>query len=375
MLPCCAASLCDKCAKKRIKEENGKCHMCKDAVDSENLIPYRLLRDKVDKFVSISGYKRRQMGSSIKSAILRSPRGTSPPTPPTPPAPPPRMPTHPPARTSAPHTAHQQSHPQQPHSSRYDRHQEPFYDDRHRHQYSRSLEWGKQHTHRTDRTYISPSDDPLAAFQAAMAKMDYEKERSRSRSYYSPPRAYRKHSRPHRRERLESDIPPETREERERRLEFERNLRRRDRREESEVSWESRVSQCKEEYIKKGKGDRACRSFVNSDELQDNGGDVMHQGGGRNDKSGKVDDKEAGKVVDEEGGKVAKTKTVGGEVYQGDSTPSLSPESINTREKEGQERSENAKDEEAMSKDNVKELQKELSLTGKPASLDLCKDQ
>ena len=26
-----------------------------------------------------------------------------------------------------------------------------------------------------------------------MAKMDYEKERSRTRSYYSPPRAYRKH--------------------------------------------------------------------------------------------------------------------------------------------------------------------------------------
>ena len=57
MLPCCAASLCDKCAKKRIKEENGKCHMCKDAVDSENLIPYRLLRDKVGvtfhKFITI----------------------------------------------------------------------------------------------------------------------------------------------------------------------------------------------------------------------------------------------------------------------------------------------------------------------------------
>ena len=47
MLPCCAAALCDQCAKKRILEENGKCHICKDTVDPENLIPYRLLRDKV----------------------------------------------------------------------------------------------------------------------------------------------------------------------------------------------------------------------------------------------------------------------------------------------------------------------------------------
>ena len=47
MLPCCAAALCDQCAKKKIFELNGKCHMCKDTVDPENLIPYRLLRDKV----------------------------------------------------------------------------------------------------------------------------------------------------------------------------------------------------------------------------------------------------------------------------------------------------------------------------------------
>merc|ERR1719341_1486438 len=89
--------------------------------------------------------------------------------------------------------------------------------------------------------------------------MDYEKERSRTRFHYSPPRAYRKHSRPHRRERLESDIPPETREEREQRLEFERKLRKRSQREEDEVFGETKESHRDEEFCKRGRDGRGER--------------------------------------------------------------------------------------------------------------------
>ena len=131
----------------------------------------------MDKFLSISGYKRRQMSSSSisKLASLRSPRGTSPPTPPPPPPaadtnrPPPRVPRYPPPRTSALRTSSghpRQSHPQQPHSNQFS-HKEPYYD-RQRQQYSRSVG-----CYRADhRPYISPSDDPLAAFQVTLDLSD-----------------------------------------------------------------------------------------------------------------------------------------------------------------------------------------------------------
>merc|ERR1719447_791325 len=158
----------------------------------------------------------------------RSPRGTSPPSPPPPPPPtptpppgiqrpppPPSVPNFPPPKLSVvcntSSGGHLQGQPRHSHASRINQ-REQYYDSQKRLEYSRSVDWGHRDYGRA-RPYISPSDDPLAAFQAAMAKMDYEKERSRKRpSYYSPPRAYRKH-RSYRRERLESDIPPESKEE------------------------------------------------------------------------------------------------------------------------------------------------------------------
>ena len=110
------------------------------------------------------------MASSFvsKSASLRSPRGTSPPTPPPPPdtnRPLPRVPCFPPPRTPALRTS--SGHPQQNHSNRYSSHKESHYDDRQRQQYSRSVGWERDF--RADhRTYISPSDDPLAAFQVRL---------------------------------------------------------------------------------------------------------------------------------------------------------------------------------------------------------------
>ena len=134
--------------------------------------------NQVDKFLSISGYKRRQASVSKPAASLRSPRGTSPPTPPPPPAPdtnrppPPRVPCYPPPRapslsTSSGHM--RQSHPQhQPHFSNQYRHKKPYYDYRQRQQYSRSVGWGNRDYRADRRTYISPSDDPLAAFQVRL---------------------------------------------------------------------------------------------------------------------------------------------------------------------------------------------------------------
>merc|ERR1719341_614285 len=151
--------------------------------------------------------------------------------------------------------------------------------------------------------------------------MDYEKERSRTRFHYSPPRAYRKHSRPHRRERLESDIPPETREEREQRLEFERKLRKRAQREEDEVFGETKESHRDEEFRKKGREDRA--ALVKAGELQMKGGEAVVE-------EGSWKEREKFDQEDENGCK---------EVHQGDSTPSLSPETMDDCDKEGKERS------------------------------------
>ena len=190
MLPCCAAALCEGCAKRKLSEDSTNCPMCNDSVDPENLIPYRLLRDKVpnldkelynlrqmqvDKFMSISGYKRRQRSFSIRS---RSPRGTSPPSPPPPPPPtpppgiqrpppPPSVPNYPPPKLSVvcntSSGGHLQGQPQHPHASRINQ-REQYYDSQKRLEYSRSVDWGHRDYGRA-RPYISPSDDPLAAFQ------------------------------------------------------------------------------------------------------------------------------------------------------------------------------------------------------------------
>merc|ERR1719447_914924 len=201
-----------------------------------------------------------------------------------------------------------QGQPRHSHASRINQ-REQYYDSQKRLEYSRSVDWGHRDYGRA-RPYISPSDDPLAAFQAAMAKMDYEKERSRKRpSYYSPPRAYRKH-RSYRRERLERDIPPESKEEMEQRLEFERNLRRRE--EQRKASGNSRKF--------KGEGDSR-------------------------DREGSVESNETMKreTVEEtdrwEEEKPARGKTGDDEdkVRVGDSTPTLSPETSESRDEEGKD--------------------------------------
>ena len=132
-------------------------------------------------------------------------------------------------------------------------------------------------------------------------------------------------SRPHRRERFESDIPPETREEREQRLEFERKLRKRAQREEDKVSWETNVNHCDEEFCKKGQEEIVGATSMQVGELQHKDSEgVLENGstGGRKYQE-KVDLDEAA-----DGCK---------EVLQSDSTPSLSPETTDSIDKEGKE--------------------------------------
>ena len=48
MMPCCAGSACDDCARTGIVESEGcKCPMCGDMANPEELIPYRMYREKV----------------------------------------------------------------------------------------------------------------------------------------------------------------------------------------------------------------------------------------------------------------------------------------------------------------------------------------
>jgi len=49
MLPCCAGACCEACAQSGITCF-GNCPLCQDAVEMEDLIPYRMLRDKIDKY-------------------------------------------------------------------------------------------------------------------------------------------------------------------------------------------------------------------------------------------------------------------------------------------------------------------------------------
>ena len=138
---------------------------------------------QVDKFMSISGYKRRQRSCSMRP---RSPRGTSPPSPPPPPPPtptpppgiqrpppPPSVPNFPPPKLSVvcntSSGGHLQGQPRHSHASRINQ-REQYYDSQKRLEYSRSVDWGHRDYGRA-RPYISPSDDPLAAFQVLKQTM------------------------------------------------------------------------------------------------------------------------------------------------------------------------------------------------------------
>jgi len=59
MMPCCAGSACDECARNGIIDSEGsRCPVCTDVANPEELIPYRLFRDKVDKFRNQTGYTK-----------------------------------------------------------------------------------------------------------------------------------------------------------------------------------------------------------------------------------------------------------------------------------------------------------------------------
>merc|ERR1719186_1702936 len=58
-MPCCAGSACDECARNGILDcEGSRWPVCDDVANPEELIPYRLFRDKVDKFSNQSGYSK-----------------------------------------------------------------------------------------------------------------------------------------------------------------------------------------------------------------------------------------------------------------------------------------------------------------------------
>ena len=57
MMPCCAGSACEECAKNNI-DIYGSCPLCLAHSKCEDLIPYRMLRDKVKKYLeSIKKYQ------------------------------------------------------------------------------------------------------------------------------------------------------------------------------------------------------------------------------------------------------------------------------------------------------------------------------
>lgn len=229
MLPCCAASCCDKCARQRLSV-GSQCPVClQSGVSQEDLIPHRMSRQKVDRIrsqnavptpapVSSPGLTTSAVvppsTTSLSAARPLSPRGTSPPHPQCSPAattlhaslpataiPTLALPPRPPQAPAPP-----------PHSPR---------------------------------VYLEPALDPLAQFQQYLHSLD--RRRTADRSYRSPPTAYRAsrsnqrysyHSRDrdvrqegrHRSERKKirfvMDIPPETeRERRERKVyEQKRNM-------------------------------------------------------------------------------------------------------------------------------------------------------
>ena len=95
MMPCCAGSACDSCARKGIQDGGNKCPVCKELATSEDLIPYRLIRDKVERYCSSTGYSNSKVMPILPDIVLPtlqgrtapppSPRGSSPPRSCTPP--------------------------------------------------------------------------------------------------------------------------------------------------------------------------------------------------------------------------------------------------------------------------------------------------
>ena len=161
-------------------------------------------------------------------------------------------------------------------------------------------------------------------------------------------------SRPsYRRERLESDIPPETREEREQRLEFERKLRKRAQREEGKVFWGTKESHRDEEFRKRRREGAVGVTLVKGGELQEKGGEVDEGNWKKQEK------------FDEEAGGCK-------EVHQGDSTPSLSPETNDNCDGEVNERN---VEEDSKEDDVRKDIVQKGKLVEETASGELCSNE
>ena len=62
MMPCCAGPCCDTCAVTGVACF-GTCPLCQAVTSPEDLIPFRMLRDKIDKY-------------NEKMASAKSPRGS-----------------------------------------------------------------------------------------------------------------------------------------------------------------------------------------------------------------------------------------------------------------------------------------------------------
>ena len=84
MMPCCAGVACDVCARSSILvRDAGKCPMCKEGTCTDELIPYRLLREKVDRYKKLHKAAVKSPGhachedspvdSIIKAAAMISP--------------------------------------------------------------------------------------------------------------------------------------------------------------------------------------------------------------------------------------------------------------------------------------------------------------
>ena len=66
----CLGSACDECARDAIiSSEGSKCPLCGEQANPEELIPYRLFRDRVDKFQNQTGYVKKTREPPPPAAI------------------------------------------------------------------------------------------------------------------------------------------------------------------------------------------------------------------------------------------------------------------------------------------------------------------
>jgi len=283
-MPCCAGSACDSCARKGVQNGGNKCPVCKEVATAEDLIPYRLIRDKVDRYCSSTGYSvDGKVVPILPDIVLPTLQGRA--------APPPS-----PRGTSPPRSCTPPVSPGTPLSHNYPSPGTPL-----RFGWSRSSTQHSNHMKSVqgptllppshiltqpahNLTSLHPSEDPLAAFEAAMRRLDAKKARERKQdlpsgymrglrdnsheryrdNYYrvgspgfssrgysyssrdderpynsrSPSSPYkdvrisnwkRESNGPRRRERCVADIPPETEEERIERERYEEQLAKRER--------------------------------------------------------------------------------------------------------------------------------------------------